>query len=426
MRTGLVRPLLGWAFTTIALSFAGSGCFCSALIDDDWNNGGGWGNCDTDSDCFEGCICSDGECVETGWCMSDADCEGTTCDVSRNTCGGGTSGTCGDDQCPEGCWFDATTGACVETSSCATDSDCGAGEMCQADRATCVPEGRTCDAPAPAPGECADELCPPGCYWDPNGGGCIETATCAASDDPNCFSDEVCDVAEMTCVPADRMCTEPTPKPTPTGCLYSADCAEGQECLDGVCVVPNTGGGGGGGGEGSGGYTGPLCTFNYECGTDGTCIDGHCHENCVDSTTCPIGQICDTGICVDDPMPTPECATSDECANGGFCINALCYPGCVADSECGADEFCKRNVCRPDFRPRAECQFNSECGAGEECIDAVCRLRCWGDSWCTGVGPGSVCDVAWCTFPEEAVANCSSDVPCAAGESCVNGSCSTL
>jgi hypothetical protein len=427
MRTMLVRPLVG-AFLLAAATAVTPGCFCGAFFDDDWNGGGGgFGDCSSDSDCWEGCICSGGECVETGWCATDADCEGAACDESRNTCmggapGGGTSDQCGDDQCAEGCWFDAASGVCVETMTCSSDADCSSGLVCQADRATCVPADRACDAPAPEPGECADDLCPAGSWWDPNNGGCVVTAPCAASGDPVCFSDEVCDVAESTCVPADRVCATPAePKPTPTTCVYSVECPEGAECVDGVCTVPNTTPPGGGT------TTPPACTFNYECGTDGTCVDGRCHTNCADSSTCPIGQICGgAGFCEDDPMPTPECTATADCTNGGYCVNAICYPACIADSECGAEEFCKRNVCRPDFRPRAQCLFNSECGTGEECVDAVCRLRCWGDSWCTSLGAGSVCDVAWCTFPEESSANCGPDLPCADGLSCVNGSCTAI
>ena len=424
MREGLVRSLSRIMGVASVLALTASGCFCSISDDDGWfGGGGGWGECSGDGDCFEGCVCVDGGCIETGWCESDADCmDGAACDASRNTCGAGpggggaTASACGDDQCPEGCWFDASTSLCVETMFCGADSDCDSGLACQVDPATCVPADRTCNDPASVPGECADELCPEGCYWNPVDGGCVETAVCTASGDPACFSDEYCDVDEQACIPVDRTCAAPAPDPQPLPCVYSADCPEVTECVDGVCVSPATTPGGGG-------TTSTGCTFNYECGTDGTCIDARCHENCADSSTCPIGQICDAGgVCSDDPMPTPECALSTDC-DGGYCINATCYPGCVADSECGGGEFCKRNVCRPDHRARPQCLYNSECGAGKECTDGVCRLRCWGDEWCAPLGPTSVCDVAWCTFPEESAANCSPDVPCAAGLSCVNGSC---
>lgn len=424
MRNTLGHFLASATFAVVVgMTMSGCGCEGFPIVEDFFNNGpDGWGTCESDGDCFEGCACIDGRCIETGWCFDAGDCSSGTCDESRNTCmpggpGGGGPGACDDGLCPEGCWFDQLTALCVETDICAADSDCMEGEACQIERSTCVPEARVCGTPAPAPGQCEDDICPEGTYWDPIDGGCIATAVCSMSGDPTCFSDETCDVAEGTCIPNDRECTVPKTSPTPPQCTFSVDCPVGAECVEGVCAIPappppaNPG-------------DPEACTFNYHCGSDGTCIDGRCHANCTDDAGCPIGQICDNGgVCIDNPMPTPECATNTECAADEYCINATCFPGCVGDSECGNNEFCKRNVCRPDFRARNECLFNSECDTGEECVDGICRLRCWGDSDCAPLGTESYCDVAWCIFPDEVTSDCNAANPCADGSACVNGHC---
>src|SRR5687767_113934 len=84
----------------MALSFA-SGCtlYFGPDDDDDWSEpppGTGW-SCYSDYDCAAGCYCDTGyygdgsygygECIEAGYCTSDADCGwGYQCDESRSSC----------------------------------------------------------------------------------------------------------------------------------------------------------------------------------------------------------------------------------------------------------------------------------------------------------------------------------------------------
>lgn len=411
MRTlGMASVAVG----SFALAALFSGCFCS-MWEDPWNC-----RCETDWDCEVGYYCDcvagdcthDGQCVPGDTCGDDGSCEpGFVCDIDTWTClPQDEPDLCRDELCPIGYYMDPATGDCIGTAECFFDGDpiCFSEEVCDTVHRTCVPADRDCINGGLDACELLDRTCDDGEYFDTDLGMCVLGWYCSGAGDPKCVNEgyDYCDPVQHSCIPFGRSCED-----QPIPCEDNAGCPLGQECVDGACVVPPP----------------PpepnVCTFNFECGPNGICINGECHAGCASDADCPTGQTCDASICFDDPTPEPECQYSEDCGAGFYCINATCYTGCTTDADCGPNEFCKVDVCRADYRPQPECQFNTDCTEGEECFDAVCRVRCWADTDCAALGTGAYCFVEHCIFPEEANAQCGPDVSCPDAADCVNGMC---
>lgn len=94
----------------------------------------------------------------------------------------------------------------------------------------------------------------------------------------------------------------------------------------------------------------PLCRISEECGTGRSCVDGACRLGCA-GETCPVGQRCSGGLCVEASPAMAECLWDRDCV-GGRCINAACHPACSTSGDCGPGEYCNGAVCRADPRPR--------------------------------------------------------------------------
>ena len=187
------------------------------------------------------------------------------------------------------------------------------------------------------------------------------------------------------------------------------------------------------------------------CFEDDVCRDGKSDTLCgaggIACTACEGDTSCnDDGECVVPPSCTPEtcdgCCTPDDvcvagddptaCGNGGARCSACPEGGgCVA----GACTFgCGPDNCNGCCDANGECQTGSEdavCGSGGGvCTDcrpagAVCAGGACVDSGCAQTCAGC-CDGDQCTDPATADA-CGADggacVACAAGESCVEGTC---
>ena len=203
----------------------------------------GW--CEVDLDCPNGTICDGGVCTDSPNCDFDHACPGGfMCDFARQTCVPPEIGfTCEtSDDCFGGCY--CSDGQCLETGMCSTDDECGAiGEnlICDPERSTCIPD------PGPCPtGECgcvvdadcgAGLVCELGACWDP-------ISLC--QNDAECGAGRVCDgsFCAKSCV-GDGVC--------PTGqacggdavcrdivgglgeCVYSNDCGDSAQCINATC-----------------------------------------------------------------------------------------------------------------------------------------------------------------------------------------------
>jgi hypothetical protein len=199
------------------------------------------------------------------------------------------------------------------------------------------------------------------------------------------------------------------PKQAVCSCDDTNDCADGQICVNGLCV--------------DGG-----CDFTYECGPGKICFNGLCLEGCNESAPCDAGYICDNGACVLDPA-NPECSDKAPCANANeVCIEGLCTLPCSTNADCPDGEVCNGETggCIPDPSPKPTCSDNVMCpGAGQVCADdGYCHYPCSTLNDCKLVDNRfTFCDQGICKTDEEVIPECTLDAPCPAGQDCISGKC---
>ncbi len=94
-----------------------------------------------------------------------------------------------------------------------------------------------------------------------------------------------------------------------------------------------------------------FCSASVDCGAQKTCQAGRCHFQCTQDSQCPVGQLCNSGVCLDDPNPAaPECVMNLDCTSGA-CINGYCHQDCNSSSNCGPTEVCLMGLCQPNYSP---------------------------------------------------------------------------
>ncbi len=381
------------------------------------------GTCDGKGGCRSyaaGTVCRPGSC--DGAAVSGIRvCDGT------GSCAPGPATICA----PFGC--DSRTNACVTT--CASDADCAPSVKCVNGSCGKKPAGASCsDAVQCASGFCADGFCCNvactgpcvtcdqsgriGTCWPAAMGAADPHKICAASDQASCGQTGACDglggcakyAAETVCAApscsGDRLNTAATcdglgtcrppgvqtcaPYQCASGacvshCAGDADCVAGHSCVNGSCGAK---------------ALGQPCSAAVECGS-GFCADGVCCatacagscRSCALSTspgTCspvPLGAGDPHRVCLD--RGATSCGTDGTCDGAGGCHK---YP---AGTEC-APETCGAGV----YTPGSTCDANGNCRAPDAiaCAPYACN--------------GARCYTA-----------CGSDAACAAGDSCVQGSC---
>jgi hypothetical protein len=239
---------------------------------------------------------------------------------------------------PADCWrVSGPPTACRSAAECAEGEKCtnlGCFVVC-ADDSTCL-NGATCNG----------EFCvPDGVDVHPTGPGTNPDDSPSTEPVPeSCAADEECQRADPVLVCDNGKCVE--------ACASNDDCPPDYVCAPcGKCTPKDT----------------PTCgdlrvycdaTKPGSCGANRACLTGHCHVTCDAAAACPVGQVCLSGVCVDDPSPkNPQCVLNKDCANGAFCINGYCHAACTGES-CGSAETCStgggnQGVCMPDYRPVA-------------------------------------------------------------------------
>lgn len=313
---------------------------------------------------------------------------------------------------------------------CDVVEDCLAGELCLEQRchAACGPE-----VPCAEPRGVCDE----------GRGVCVQ-----------CLGDEQCGALEV--------CVLPQGECGPVECRSAADCADGEACVDDVCVA------------------GLVCTPNEVGCVDETTAfvcagDGSARQEaaCRDDQICLEGvcrtQVCtpDTVVCAGnarvacDATGTDTTVTSCDgaCADGGFgcaCIDGACAPRacepgsarCVGNAaqrcdaqgagflpleDCGADS-CNGGRCLPDA-----------CTAGASFCSGSTLLVCQSDGFgydqttcaetCSGADGSAQCSDQVCEPLSQACADATTlrvcnatgtatvDVPCGAAEVCDTSAC---
>ncbi|MBI5548977.1 MAG: hypothetical protein HY901_34270 [Deltaproteobacteria bacterium] len=130
--------------------------------------------------------------------------------------------------------------------------------------------------------------------------------------DSDCASGEVC--AGGTCIvadcsvtgcPAGLLCDRATLQCVPAGCRSDADCGAGLACRNGQCIV------------------GPACRADSDCAPGQRCAAGTCQSGSGCSTTgCPAGMTCDPST--DTCAANAHCRTDADCGRGMVCESGQC------------------------------------------------------------------------------------------------------
>jgi hypothetical protein len=208
----------------------------------------------------------------------------------------------------------------IPNKKCTANAQCGANMMCT---------NIGCAIPCSSKDQCSDgENCVTG-FCAPGGFGKINPYVPPTSCklDTDCTSDELCESG--SCIPK---------------CKSDDDCGPDKVCSScGKCQpkgVPATCG-----------SSQVFCSSTVPCGASKSCIKSRCHFTCTSSDACPVGQVCATGVCQDDPAPAkPECSMDLDCATGS-CINGYCHPSCELSKDCSGSELCLNKICQPDYNP---------------------------------------------------------------------------
>ena len=226
------------------------------------------GCCLTNVDCTKGNKCSSATCpmpgglcqggTIPGCCSIDSDCADTDlCTLDK--CNLATS-TCSNTVVPGCCNVD---GQCDDGNACTLDHCSGPGGMCVHSPipGCCTPTdpkvGTPCDMPMSPydkpPCKAGKFVCNSGMF------------TCVGSQKP---SFEICDGLDNNC---DGLVDNPNPNGPPL-------CMPGDACIDGVCVAPC--------GKGE-----------FPCAAGFQCLNGYCMPLDCAKIHCPMGQVCNGGMC---------------------------------------------------------------------------------------------------------------------------------
>jgi alpha-tubulin suppressor-like RCC1 family protein len=344
------------------------------------------GNVTNGNSCGSGMVCSDGACTA---CAT-----GNAC-VPTNPCHTGTL------DCGQG------TPSCVDTTMAAKDGTiCGTNEVCSTGLCvncvaaqSCTPSGTTCKVGTTS---CST-------------GASVCTMTGNAQDGSTCGNNQVCSGGSCATCVANMPCT-PSTAPCHVGAL---SCANGTPtCVDQLTILQN----------------GTVCGTNLVC-SGGSCV------NCVAQNPCtPNGNSCQTGTTVCSSgssvcMLTGNVSPGTTCGSGG---NMVCNGGsCVT---CAASM-----ACTP---PNAPCHVGSQscasgapvcvdqnipatngttCGTNLGCASGSCS--CTQGTTCTPSGMPCKTGTTSCTTGASvctAAGNVTDGTTCAAGMTCMSGSCQPM
>lgn len=250
--------------------------------------------CSTDDDCRTGFACQDGFCVDDPVNAVVNNCVGEDCETNNTN-----NGTTNNDDC-----YENEGGACVYNPPC--DVEENSSNSC--------PEPMLCDVGCPPNSVqigCAcveimcntDEECPDGQL-------CLGGVCDACKEDDQCPDDQVC--SDGACVP-DAECSSdddcpPNQRCAPDDicrdrpqCVFDDDCPRDQLCFNGMCTRSDE------------------CQVDLDCPMGQECVGGRCFVAlCRGPEDCADGEICDAGECV-MPTTVASCtvATQDQLIGEG-------------------------------------------------------------------------------------------------------------
>lgn len=155
-------------------------------------------------------------------------------------------------------------------------------------------------------------------------------------------------------------------------------CDLGSRCVRGVCINPCFEGGCNPGEVCTDGVCVDEACASVECGANERCRGGACIGACTD-ITCPLGQECRAGRCV-DPCSGVTCDDCTACVEGA-CVARCTESSCASGQVCGNDGRCVASGCESMTCPLGEfCQGGScvdactgaICPEGELCQGGAC------------------------------------------------------
>jgi len=165
------------------------------------------------------------------------------------------------------------------------------------------------------------------------------------------------------------------------------------------------------------------CTQDTDCSADAFCTDtGFCEVGCRDSSTCPSGEYCVSGVC---QSGNSECSSKCDCEEGLVCQNNVCQDPpsqCQNSADCGRGpgENCEAFICN-GFTNQCIEQSPEPCTTNADCTG---RPGCDGGCGCNS--EGQCIPLGECT-PETQETDCAEgeicndNMECVPAPSCLNG-----
>lgn len=399
-----------------------------------------------------GDACATGGDCANGFCADDVCCDkecGGACDACSVAAGAAKDGTCkvlakgapGNPAC-ESLACNGTTAVCV---ACAHDAECTPDHYCAANGA-CLPQVAQGDSCNNAAGKDCKEA------------GCAVCATGSCADGVCC--DQLCTDACMACALALTGAPDGQCAPIPADQDPKQQCDEGSDypasCLsDGLCdgkgkcrdfAKPSTPCGDTLCAKGA--VSGKLCDGAGTCSTDTAscapyvCGGNACTTGCQTDDDCATSGYCLNGTCQSKKDLGEPCSSVMQCASNfcadGVCCEAACDGQCEACSDAGTCQAVKgepragRTACNgdPDVcggtcdgKARDHCSYPSSAqSCGNSCVEGQQLPRvCDADGACVDSSPIPCGNYA--CGETECLTACAHARDCAAGFSCVGGSC---
>ncbi len=161
-----------------------------------------------------------------------------------------------------------------------------------------------------------------------------------------------------------------------TACSSGADCADGEACLDGVCV-PRTDSGlppEDAGMDSTSTDSGmPPCTADEECPGEAVCVDGACcasADQVCGTSCCASAETCFANACV---VPGDVCRSSEDCGDGEYCEPSLGDPSSM---DGGVPVDAGTAICLGDAPAAGRCVALPERCVGDPVPGETCIRDC--------------------------------------------------